>query len=88
MREIWNELTLIYMQFNNKTGYRNRKNLIKLIHQDELVQNKQKISKVKSSSSLNINFEHLNGCSYERGRDTGSKNFSIQTFVARRLFHF
>ena len=60
------------MQFNNKTGYRNRKNLVKLLHQDELVEKQQKISIVKSSSSLDIYFEHLNGCSYERGRNTGS----------------
>ena len=69
MREIWNELSLIYMQSNNKTGYRHRKNLIHLIHEDEQAGNQEKISKFKFLSGRNISFEHLNGCSYERGRD-------------------
>ena len=73
MREIWNELSLIYMESNNKTGYRHRKNLIHLIHEDELAGNQEKISKFKFLSGRNISFEHLNGCSYERGRDRDSK---------------
>ena len=68
MREIWTELSLIYMQFNNKTGYRNRKNIIQLIHKDDPVENREKVSKFKSLAGMNISFEHLYGCSYERGR--------------------
>ena len=68
MREIWTELSLIYMEFNNKTGYRNRKNLIQLIHKDDPVDNREKVSRFQSLAGMNISFEHLFGCSYERGR--------------------
>ena len=68
MREIWTELSLIYMEFNNKTGYRNRKNLIQLIHKDDPVDNREKVSRLKSLAEMEISFEHLYGCSYERGR--------------------
>ena len=68
MREIWTELSLIYMEFNNKTGYLNRKNLIQLIHKDDPVDNREKVSRFQSLAGMNISFEHLFGCSYERGR--------------------
>ena len=68
MREIWTELSLIYMEFNNMTGYMNRKNLIQLIHKDDPVDNREKVSRFQSLAGMKISFEHLFGCSYERGR--------------------
>ena len=68
MREIWTELSLIYMEFNNMTGYLNRKNLIQLIHKDDPVDNREKVSRFQSLAGVKISFEHLFGCSYERGR--------------------
>ena len=56
------------MEFNNKTGYMNRKNLIQLIHKDDPVDNREKVSRFQSLAGMKISFEHLFGCSYERGR--------------------